>query len=247
MNKVVFGALLLAVAVTVPLSAGAQVSVTVNIPLPPAITFAAPPSVIVLPGANDVYVVPEIAADVFFWNGWWWRMWDGRWYRSHYYDRGWHYYKRVPSFYYGVDPNWRAFYRDHAWEGHRWNYERIPYGQLQQNWKNWHTTQHWEKQGTWGVQGYRPPSPQERKAVQQQRQRQYQPQPEVRQPQVRPEPQQHQRPPQVQQREQQRPPQGQPPRQPQESVRGQQHEQRPQGHEAQHPQNQGRGEEEHNK
>jgi len=242
MKKVLFGALLLALAVVVPLPTMAQVGITVNIPLPPAIAYAAPPNVIPLPDTNDVYVLPDIAADVFFWNGWWWRLWEGRWYRSHYYDRGWGYYHHVPRFYFDVDPNWRAYYRDHTWEGHRWNYGPIPYGQLQQNWKSWHTTQHWAKQGTWGVQGYQPRSQQQRQVLQQQRQHEYQQRPEV---------QQHQPKPAVQQRAHQRGPQVQQPRPPQENVRPQQRpEQRPQAQQPERSQRQGkpeRGEEEHNK
>jgi len=241
MKSVLCGALLLALAIVVPLPTMAQVGITVNIPLPPAMTFAAPPNVVVLPDTNDVYVVPGVAVDLFFVNGWWWRFWEGRWYRSHYYDRGWGYYQRVPRFYFDVDPNWRASYRDHTWNGHRWNYEPIPNRQLQQNWKSWHSTQHWAKQGTWGVQGYQPRSPQQRQALQQQRQHEYQQRPEV---------QQHQPRPAAQPRAQQRGPQGPQARQPQENVRPEQRpEPRPQG-QPQHPQREGkpeRGEEEPHK
>ena len=44
--------------------------------LPPPIPFAAPPELIVLP-ETYVYVAPDIDADIFFWNGWWWRPWEG--------------------------------------------------------------------------------------------------------------------------------------------------------------------------
>jgi len=132
-----------------------------------------------MPDTNDVYVAPDVNVDLFFWNGWWWRLWDGRWYRAHYYDRGWGYYKTVPSFYFDVDPGWRGYYRDHNWYGHRWNYERIPNQRLQQNWKSWHTNQYWEKQKTWGVQSYQPRPQQQRQALRQQRQQQYQQKPQA--------------------------------------------------------------------
>jgi hypothetical protein len=99
-------------------------------------------------------VAPDIDVDLFFWNGWWWRLWEGRWYRSHYYNRGWGYYKNVPSFYFDVDPGWRGYYRDRNWYGHRWDYQRIPNQQLQQNWKSWQNDRRWERRGTWGVQNY---------------------------------------------------------------------------------------------
>ena len=154
-----------------------------------------------LPDTNDVYVAPDIDVDLFFWNGWWWRLWEGRWYRSHYYDRGWGYYNNVPSFYFDVDPGWRGYYRDHNWYGHRWNYERIPYQQLQQNWRSWHNDRHWERQGTWGVQGYQPRPQQQRQELRQQRQQQYQQRPEVQQ-------HQQQRQPQAQKSQGQQQPQG---------------------------------------
>ncbi len=141
---------------------------------------------IVMPDTNDVYVAPDIDVDLFFWNGWWWRLWEGRWYRSHYYNRGWGYYNNVPSFYFDVDPGWRGYYRDHNWYGHRWNYERIPYQRLQQNWKSWQNDRHWERQGTWGVQSYQPRPQQQRQELRQQRQQQYQQRPEVQRQQKQP-------------------------------------------------------------
>lgn len=92
-------------------------------------------------------------------------LWEGRWYRSHYYNQGWSYYRNVPSFYFDVDPGWRGYYRDHNWYGHPWNYERIPNQRLQQNWKGWQSNRHWEKQGTWGVQSYQPRSQQQRQEL----------------------------------------------------------------------------------
>jgi hypothetical protein len=45
-----------------------------------------------------MYVDPDIDADLFFWDGFWWRLWEGRWYRSAYYDRDRAYYDSFPSF-----------------------------------------------------------------------------------------------------------------------------------------------------
>ena len=89
MKKAMIGTLFLLVAALVPLSVRAQigVSVGVNVPLPPPIVFSGPPEVVVLPESN-VYVVPEVEADVFFSQGWWWRPWQGRWYRSRHRRRG---------------------------------------------------------------------------------------------------------------------------------------------------------------
>ena len=117
MKKLLLGTMLLALICVVPIPTMAAVGISIGISLPPPIVFAAPPDVIVMPDTNDVYVVPEIDADMFFWNGWWWRLWEGRWYRSQYYDRDWGYYDSVPGFYFDIDPGWRGYYRDHNWYG----------------------------------------------------------------------------------------------------------------------------------
>ena len=218
MKKLFVGILLLALVIGVSIPAMARAEVNVSIVLPPPIVFAAPPSLIVLPDTY-VYVIPDSDADMFFYNGWWWRLWEGRCYRSHYYDQGWSYCRNVPSFYFDVDPGWRGYYRDHNWYGHRWNYERIPNQRLQQNWKGWQSNRHWEKQGTWGVQSYQPRPLQQRQELRQQRQQQYQQRPEV-QKQRKPEVQQPKQQPkervQQPQRQEQRPQAQQPKQQPQE-------------------------------
>ena len=117
--------------VPMPTLAGVNVNVGVGIALPPPIV-APPPDVVVLPGTPSVYVAPEIGVDLFFWNGWWWRPWEGHWYRSHYYNRGWVYYSHgVPGFYRHVNPGWRGYYGSHTWNGRPWNYRRIPHEQIQ--------------------------------------------------------------------------------------------------------------------
>ena len=145
----------MALALVLPLPTTAGVDVGISISLPPLIVFAAPPVMVVIP-ETYVYAVPDVNEDIYFYNGWWWRPWEGRWYRSRHYDSGWTYYQSVPSFYAGIPTSWRNNYRDHRWEGHQWNYQRIPHQQMQQNWNNWEKSRHWEKQQTWGVQGMKP-------------------------------------------------------------------------------------------
>jgi len=182
MKKFLVLAIISVFAVVAPLSARAQVGVSVNIgvPLPPPVVVPAPPAVVVLPGALDVYVAPDVAVDLFFYNGWWWRPWGGRWYRSRYYDRGWAYFNHVPRFYAGVDPGWRGYYAGHNWHGQPWNFQRISNSQLRGNWKGWHDSGYWKQRG-FGVQGYqarpqqqaaRQPGHQERADVRGQPQRQ---------------------------------------------------------------------------
>ncbi len=153
--KMLFGTILLALVLVFPMPTMAGVDVHVSISLPPPIVFAAPPEVVVIP-ETYVYAVPDVEGDMFFYNGWWWRPWEGRWYRSRSYNSGWIYYQRVPSFYAGIPSGWRNDYRDHRWGGHQWNYQRIPHQELQRNWSSWEKSRHWEKQQTWGVQGLKP-------------------------------------------------------------------------------------------
>jgi len=222
MKKLLLGTMLLALGIVVPLPAMAAVSVSIGISLPPPIVFHAPPDVIVMPETNSVYVVPAIDVDLFFWNGYWWRPWEGRWFRSRYHDRGWGHYSSVPSFYFDVDPGWRGHYRNRDWYGHPWNSQQISHRQLQQNWKGWHNDRHWEKQEAWGVQGYQPRPQHQKQEVRQQRQQQYHQRPEVQQHQ-----QQRQQQPQVHQTREQ----------PREKVQRQEkQEHRPQGQQPEHSQ-----------
>ena len=220
MKKMLLGMVFLLLVIAGPIPAMAQVSISVGISLPPPIVFPAPPAVVVLPDTDDVYVVPDIDVEIFFWNGFWWRLWEGRWYRSRYYDRSWAYFDSVPVFYYEIDPGWRVYYREHNWHGHRWYYKRIPNRQLQRNWRGWHTNRYWERQGrTWGVQGYQPRPPQQRQEMRQHREMQYQRRPDVqrheqerRERQMQPRGQEPGRPPEPRERqprvqEPQRPPQ----------------------------------------
>ena len=160
MKKILMRASLLAFLLVIPIPAIAEVDVSINISLPPPFVFASPPEVVVIP-ETYVYVVPDAGVDIFFYNGWWWRPWEGRWYRSQHYNSGWGYYQNVPSFYREVPRGWRNDYRAHRWKGHPWNYQRIPHQQVQQNWNSWEKNRHWEKQNTWGVKGLKPrPGPQ---------------------------------------------------------------------------------------
>jgi hypothetical protein len=152
MSKAMIRTLVLLVAVLVPLSAKAQIGVNVNInvPLPPPIVFPAPPELVVIPETN-VYAVPDVEADIFFSHGWWWRPWEGRWYRSRRYDSGWAYYNSAPPpFYRRVPPGWRNDYREHRWKGREWKHERVHHGDMERNWRGWERDRHWQQRGAQG-------------------------------------------------------------------------------------------------
>jgi len=153
-KKLLLGGLLSASVMVIPVTAMARVSVDINIALPPLIQFVAPPEVVAIPETN-VYVDPDLDVDIFFYNGWWWRPWQGHWYRSHDYRSGWAYYPSTPTFYNGLPSGWRHAYREHRYKGREWNYQRIPHEQLQQNWRDWGKNRYWEKQQNWGVKDLR--------------------------------------------------------------------------------------------
>ena len=233
MKKLLFGTIFLALVIVVPMPTMAGVDIHVSIPLPPLVVFAAPPEGVVIPETN-VYAVPDLDVDIFFYNGWWWRPWEGRWYRSRNYSSGWGYYRNVPSFYRGIPSGWRNDYREHRWKGHKWNYQRMPHQQVQRNWRNWKNNGHWEKQNTWGVQGLKPRTqakPQPREATQPQRSR------EVQQQRTQPQPREAAQPQRSREVQQQRSqPQSPQAAQPQRSQEVQQQRSQPQSREAAQPQ-----------
>jgi len=193
MKKWILRMMLLSLVFVVPMQAQADVNIRISIPLPPPLIFPAPPAVIVLPETDSVYAVPEIDVDLFFWGGWWWRPWEGRWYRSQFYDRGWAHYSGVPAFYFDVDPGWRRYYRVRQWYGYRWDWQPISHTLLLHSWKRWHSDRYWEKHNTWQVRNYHPRPMPQREDLRRERREQYsktyqgygQPRPQVRGPQPR--------------------------------------------------------------
>jgi hypothetical protein len=143
-NRILIAAALVAATASFsPTRADAQhVHVDIGIPLP-SISFHVAPQLIALPGTY-AYVVPDYEAELFFYDGFWWRPWEGRWYRSAYYDRGWEIYGGVPVFYSTVPRDWRVRYRNHDWDGHRWDYERVAYDDVKRNWSSWKRERRWD-------------------------------------------------------------------------------------------------------
>ena len=136
----------------VPCLAQAQIDIRISIPLPPPIVFSAPPEMVVLP-ETEVYVAPDYDQDLYFYQGFWWRFWLGRWYRSLIYDSGWEFYHGVPGWYGGVYPRWRDNYRNHMWGSQRWDYRSVPYGDVRTNWKSWQSGGYWRNQQNRGTTG----------------------------------------------------------------------------------------------
>lgn len=122
-------------------NAWAGVDVDVHIGLPPPFVFPAPPPVVVIPGTY-VYMVPDIAVNILFYHGYWYRPYEGRWYRAHSYGGPWGYIAParvprvmvdIPSHYYRVPKG----------------YHRIPYEKVRKNWKEWEHGRYWDKNKQW--------------------------------------------------------------------------------------------------
>jgi hypothetical protein len=117
----------------------ARVSVNIGVNLP-AYRFAAPPEVVVIPGTY-VYMVPDIDVDVLFFQGYWWRPYEGHWYRSRNYKGSWRYVApgRIPLGLRELPPDYR----------HRLSpgYERIPHRDVRRNWKKWERERYWDRRG----------------------------------------------------------------------------------------------------
>ena len=117
---------------------GAEINVNVGVfAPPPAYVVPAPPPVVVIPGSY-VYFAPGLDVDMLFYHGYWWRPYQGRWYRSGSYNGPWGYIRgeRIPRAIIALPPDYR-----HVPPGH----ERIPYGQLKKNWSRWETEKHWDR------------------------------------------------------------------------------------------------------
>ncbi len=138
---VLFVGLLCVPLIVLPLPGVAQVGVGIHIGAPPPYRIAAPPSVVVIPGTY-VYVVPEIEADIFFYSGNWYRLYQGRWFNARSYNGPWIYVPdpRVPPALVQLPPDYHQIPR---------GWRRIPYGQLTKNWATWEHNRYWEKDRDW--------------------------------------------------------------------------------------------------
>lgn len=142
-SLLVIGALLLVSAGSATQSeARVNVNVGVNIP---AVRFDAPPEVVVIPGTY-VYMVPDLDADVMFYQGYWWRPYEGQWYRSRDYRGSWSRIdqRRVPGGLRSLPQDYRQRLSP--------SYERIPHGHVQKNWKKWERQKYWDKRSEHGDQ-----------------------------------------------------------------------------------------------
>ena len=135
---VVGAALLILTGLSAQSDARVDVGIGINIP---AYEFAAPPSLVVVPGTY-VYFVPDVDVDVLFYHGFWYRPYEGRWFRSRAYNGPWGFVgtARVPGALIELPPEYR-----HIPPGHR----HIPYKEFNKNWRRWEKNKYWERDEHW--------------------------------------------------------------------------------------------------
>jgi len=123
-------------------NAGVHVSVGINLPV---YRFAAPPPLVVIPGTYG-YFAPDAGVEIFFYHDYWYRPYEGRWFRARSYNGPWANVApgRVPGFFLNLPPNYR-----HVPPGHT----RIPYGQFKKNWRRWERERYWDRHDDHGGKG----------------------------------------------------------------------------------------------
>lgn len=121
-------------------AAGVNINVGISVPLPP-FRIHTPPPMFVIPGTY-VYAIPDIDVEIFFYQGYWYRPYEGRWYRSKSYNGPWAYRRtsRVPRALLDVPPDYYSIPQE---------YERIPYGHFRNNWGRWERERYWERNERW--------------------------------------------------------------------------------------------------
>jgi len=116
-----------------------NIQVGVNVPPPPPLLIPAPPPLVVVP-RTYVYFAPEVEVDIFFYQGYWYRPYEGRWYRAKSYKGPWIYLvpEKVPHPVLRIPPDFRRVTLQH---------KRIPHGHVVKNWKTWEREKYWERRG----------------------------------------------------------------------------------------------------
>jgi hypothetical protein len=122
------------------LAVAQDVSVAIDIGVPPPISFAAPPDVVVVPsGESYVYMVPN-RVGLYFYGGRWYRHHLGHWFQSGMYNGSWALIDigLVPGVVIEIPPEYPRFLPS--------GYHRVHYGDLHRHWNDWDRGRHWHGQ-----------------------------------------------------------------------------------------------------
>ena len=118
-----------------PTNSTAEVNVSIGVTLP-GLVISAPPMMAVIPGTY-VYYPPEVSADIFFYQGHWYRTHREGWFIANGYNGPW---RSV-----GVGRVPRAVVNiPHGYRGMRPRNDRIAHDDMRRNWRGWERERHWE-------------------------------------------------------------------------------------------------------
>ncbi len=116
--------------------ARAEVNVNINIGIP-VIRVSSDPVMTVIPGTY-IYFITESSEDIFFYQGYWWRPYKGRWHRANGFNGPWTFVKpgRVPPGMLRLPSGWRKLPPGHP---------MVKHSLVKNNWKQWEKEKHWDK------------------------------------------------------------------------------------------------------
>jgi hypothetical protein len=135
---------LLLFSLILPLKSGAEVNVSITVPLP-GLVIPAPPALVVIPGTY-AYYPPGVSVDIFFYHGSWYRPYGGHWFISAGYNGPWRSvaFERVPYVLRRMPPSYR-----HVPPGYR----PMPYREVRSNWRTWERDRYWDRHEGRGARG----------------------------------------------------------------------------------------------
>jgi hypothetical protein len=138
---------LLATGLISPAPGAAGVRLNIEVALPP-IFFSAPPFVVVIPDTL-VYYPPDVAVDIFFFNGYWYRPHRGHWFIASHFNGPWSLIAvgSVPGVVLKVPLTHHRVFRGHDGPRH---------GEFQKRWRTWERDGFWdrhERRGEFGDRG----------------------------------------------------------------------------------------------
>jgi hypothetical protein len=121
----------------------AEAGVNINIDLP-FFSLPYPPQLVVIPGTYAYYVA-DADVDIVFYQGRWYRPWNDRWYWATGYNGPWA--LAGPRFVPNILLRLPRDYR------HGREYTRIPYYDLNRNWRRWERDRRWDRGHDWWQKG----------------------------------------------------------------------------------------------
>lgn len=114
--------------------APAVATVEVNVATPPILEIQPPELVVVPSGDTYIYMIPTVVG-VYFYDGYWYRYYEGAWFRADIYNGPWIGIAVAPTVIVGIDPFY-PFYLPAS-------YYRIGYADFHVHWRNWGHDRHW--------------------------------------------------------------------------------------------------------